>query len=348
VKEPSAAPVEDDLAAVDDNDETQDQGNTEAAEDTVAVGGVRAEISALFGRDAWAEFAHESGTLFRDIAARFAGVPTRAARAALHAMGAVLVRIKDGSVILGESIIEWVAAEEADPKRKKDKKKTEEGDGEKDSPDQGSEWPTPVRRGGVLLLVCAGIWHQGKDTPVAVAITVVTVWSVSALYSSRSGKTSTEPVNHAEKPDEVQDEAGHALNDHEISGETEEKPTREQAAVRLARYVEHAVAAAKHLHNKMGVHTETLLDGINRTEGLRAALLDPLAPDGGEWDVPGLNAALTALGIPVHNRGFKLMIDGKQRVRAGVRYDELAKHLGRRPILPPAIAEDRTRVYPNQ
>ncbi|MFF4205670.1 hypothetical protein ACFYZ8_34035 [Streptomyces sp. NPDC001668] len=349
VKEPKDSPgasPDGDAAPVEDTVEDQEHDDVDKGEDLVLGGGILAEITALVGREAWIEFAHETGALMRDVAVRFAGLPSRIVRATWRATVTVLVRIKDGSVILGASIAEWVTAEETKAEPAKTDKKGESRDDAKSTADDSSDWPRPVRRGGLLLLVAAGLVHQGKDDPVTVAVVAASVWSAAAIVASRSGRAASS--RPAGVPSEKPAEQTTSENDHEILGETgesEEVPTRDQAAAGLIRYVEHAVAAAKHLHKHKGVHTETLLDGINRTEGLRAAILDPIAPHGEEWDVPSLNAALSSLGIPIHSKGFKLIIDGKQRVRAGVRYEELAQYLGRRPHLPPSLVEDRTRVY---
>lgn len=350
VKETSTVAPTDGDAAVEYNAEDQEHDDVLNGEDPVPGGGILAEITALVGRDAWIAFAHETGALVRGIAVRFAGLPRRIVRATWRATVTVVVRIKDGSVILGASIAEWVTAEETKAEPAKADKKGEPRDEAKSTADDSSDWPRPVRRGGLLLLVAAGLVHPGRQDPVTVALVAAAVWSAAAIVASRSGQAaSSRPAGEpSEKTAEPQTASE---NDHENSGETgesEEAPTRAQAEAGLVRYVEHAVAAAMHLHKHKGVHTETLLDGIQRTEGLREAILNPLAPHGEEWDVPSLNVTLSSLGIPIHSKGFKLIIDGKQRVRAGVRYDELAQHLGRRPVLPPSLVEDRTRVYPTE
>ncbi|MFF6829209.1 hypothetical protein [Streptomyces longwoodensis] len=348
VKE-TVAPTDGD-AAVEYNAEDQEHDGVLNGEDPVLGGGILAEITALVGRDAWIAFAHETGALIRGIAVRFAGLPSRIVRATWRATVTVVVRIKDGSVILGASIAEWVTAEEMKAEPAKADKKGEPRDEAKSTTDDSSDWPRPVRRGGLLLLIAAGLAHQGREDPVAVALVAAAVWSAAAIVASRSGRTASS--RPAGEPSEKTADPQTALkNDHENSGETresEEAPTRAQAETGLVRYVEHAVAAAMHLHKHKGVHTETLLDGLQRTEGLREAILNPLAPHGEEWDVPTLNATLSSLGIPIHSKGFSLIIDGKKRVRAGVRYDELAQRLGRRPVLPPSLVEDRTRVYPTE
>ncbi|MGW3425656.1 hypothetical protein [Streptomyces phaeochromogenes] len=344
VKKPTAVDlVDEEPAPVDD--EHQDHGPDEGDGDEYAapVGGPLAEIGVLVGRNAWTEFARETGTLIRDIAAHFAGAPSRAVRATWRATVAVIVRIKDGSVILGGRIVEWLTVEETKPKPKKTKRKGKQREDAKSSADEVSEWPTPVRRGGLLLVIAGGVWHEGKDNPITVAAVAVTAWSAAALIASWYRDEDCEPTELAGEQSKEPESA--PQDDHEKSEEAGEKPTFEQATARLARYVEHAVAAAHHMHKHKGVHTETLLDGINRTEGLRAVLLDPLDPQGKDWDVPRLNAAFAEIGIPVHSKGFKLIIDGRQRVRAGVRYDQLEKHLGRRPVLPPSLAVDHTPVH---
>ncbi|MGW6603529.1 hypothetical protein [Streptomyces sp. NPDC055036] len=337
VKEPPAPLDEQPMPVGADEDQDQD-----ADEDEAQTGGTLAEINALVGRDAWTEAAHETGALVRDIAAHYAGVPRRAVRAVWRATVIVVVRIKDGSVILGGRVVEWVSAEESKPKSKKTKKK---GKPQADAAsDEDTEWPAFVKRGGLVLLVAAGLYHEGKDHPVTVAAVTVTAWSAAALIASRNRTEDIQPTTSEEARPEEPEQRTATQNNHEKAGEGQvELPTREQAAALLARYVEYAVAAADHLKKHKGVHTETLLEGIENHR-LRPTHLDPLEPQGGEWDVPRLNAAFTALGIPVHTKGFKIIIDGQQRVRAGVRYDQLENHLGRRPRLPPSLVEDITPV----
>ncbi|MFF1733773.1 hypothetical protein [Streptomyces sp. NPDC058247] len=300
-------------------------------EDAEPVGGVRAELGAIIGREAWAEFGEETGELIRAIAARFAGVPARAGRALWRGTVSFVIRIKDGSVFLAGRLIEWVTAPE--PKAKK------------------AEWPRPVRRGLVVLFSVYAIYHEGRDAPETVAAVTLTGWWAVALIASRHVDKTAEPAKPAEPADQTADtdepeEETATRNDHEKSGETGENPTPEQAAARLAVFVEQAVAAADHIDGHKGVHTETLLAAINRTEGLRAAVLDPLDQGDANWDVARLNATLTGLGIPVHNKGFKLILNGKQRTRAGVRHDQLTKTLGRRPRIPPQMVADRTPQHP--
>lgn len=337
VKAPAPVGIEPDDEHQDDDQEHEDE---QAPADL--GGGALAQIGELFGPDEWRAFAAETAELLRGIAARFAGIPTRAGQALWRGTCTVAVRISNGSVILAGRTIEWFSTPdpEAKAKAKKTQKKAKKGEAVSLA-DDAAGWPRPVRRGVAAALVGYAAYHQ---VGIWSAVGAAGAWCVVALIVGAPQDEDDTATERTPEPPEKEDTT--PQNDHEKSGEAPEKPTPEQAAVSLARYVEHAVAAADHIDNHKGVHTETLLDGIERTEGLRERILDPLNQRGEEWDVPRLNATLTNLGIPVHNKGIKLTINGKQRTRAGVRYDQLTKALGRRPRIPPSLVKDHTPQHP--
>ncbi|MEU7178826.1 MULTISPECIES: hypothetical protein [Streptomyces] len=70
----------------------------------------------------------------------------------------------------------------------------------------------------------------------------------------------------------------------------------------------------------------------------QGAHLDDLIDTGelGDWDKDTLKDALTEWGIPVEEKGFKLTLDGRQRVRQGVRVGDLPHGTGEGPQHPPA------------
>ncbi|WP_329156466.1 hypothetical protein OIU91_43190 (plasmid) [Streptomyces sp. NBC_01456] len=65
----------------------------------------------------------------------------------------------------------------------------------------------------------------------------------------------------------------------------------------------------------------------------QGAHLDDLLATGelGDWDKDELKAALAEWEIPVEEKGFKLTLDGRQRVRQGVRLRDLPSGAGEAP-----------------
>lgn len=65
----------------------------------------------------------------------------------------------------------------------------------------------------------------------------------------------------------------------------------------------------------------------------QGAHLDDLLATGelGDWDKDALKAALAEWEIPVEEKGFKLTLDGRQRVRQGVRLRDLPAGVGEAP-----------------
>ncbi len=110
-------------------------------------------------------------------------------------------------------------------------------------------------------------------------------------------------------------------NDHEMLGESEEKPPEQ---LNLAARVEHAVAHAK-TAGRHGVHLSQLLADLHADGHLADAT------------VTDLGAHLRALDIPIRD---SLRVATLNRV--GIHHDDLRKHLGHTPRLPPHMVPDLT------
>ncbi|BDH16225.1 hypothetical protein [Streptomyces hygroscopicus] len=89
----------------------------------------------------------------------------------------------------------------------------------------------------------------------------------------------------------------------------------------------------------------------------QGAHLDDLLATGelGDWDKDALKAALAEWEIPVEEKGFKLTLDGRQRVRQGVRLRDLPAGAGETPAAagegapsgpPPAPAQPPANTPP--
>jgi hypothetical protein len=119
-------------------------------------------------------------------------------------------------------------------------------------------------------------------------------------------------------------------DDHETLGEPDEDQNSGtdsnavEAEAAMHRFVEHAIAAAKH-HGRHGAHLSELLAALHRGGRLQ------------HWSVTDLGAYLRQIGIPVRDS-----VRVGKKTRVGVHHTDLRKHLGRAPVLPPEMVPDLT------
>ncbi|MFJ5121872.1 hypothetical protein [Kitasatospora sp. NPDC088548] len=198
-----------------------------------------------------------------------------------------------------------------------------------DQAQEGDDWEPPgwlLRSGGLLFMAYLVVYLTWS----------VLVWSMSAVgvcwcvlawmcsppmaVSPRGAPSNTVPP-----------EAESVVN--ESSGE--QLPlTAEQIADRFRLCVEHAVAArwAENIRGRrQGVHVEDLLAELRASGQISSP----------RWDTEALAGYLRALGIPVRDP-LSLTVNGKKFNRVGIHHDDLAKHLGRFPRLPPHSVPDLT------
>ncbi|MFI0742508.1 hypothetical protein ACH4PU_31190 [Streptomyces sp. NPDC021100] len=110
------------------------------------------------------------------------------------------------------------------------------------------------------------------------------------------------------------------LNDHEmLLGEQ-----RQEADAAFGAFVEHNVAAAV-TQGRKGIHTDALLKLLHEHDMLT------------DWKEPDIRTTCDRLGIP-----WRRQMSVQGRNYFGIHADDLTKHLGRRPQLPPEMVPDLT------
>ncbi|MGK4581375.1 hypothetical protein [Kitasatospora sp. HPMI-4] len=259
------------------------------------------------------------------------------------------------------------AAAEAARKAKQAKKtakksKTEEPEPEKpdSAADSGHGEPPAwlIRLGGLGLGIYL-IIYTGWSSPAWSVPAVAIPWCALAwMYSPTTPAAAEEAAGeedaggdsvYEDEPYDEDDEVGEEEDEEEPYDEAGEEGEEdavveapplspEEIADRFRRYVEHMVAArwAEGVRGRrQGVHVEDMLTDLKE----RGLITDE------QWDTPSLGAYLRALGIPLRDP-LSLTVNGRKVNRVGVHYEELTRHLGRTPHLPPHLVPDRTAEEP--